>query len=144
MNSFARPMRAATLAASVFVTALPAISTQAATPAAAAATGQQAAELKAEQKVDQLAARFYDIRARFDPLLYATANGDSRYDDQLGMAIAPKVRARYLADNHKLLRQLQAIAPARLSPQARLNYDILAFEIRSQLDLERFPSTCCR
>jgi uncharacterized protein (DUF885 family) len=139
MNSFARPMRAATLAASVFVTALPAISTQAATPAAAAATGQQAAELKAEQKVDQLAARFYDIRARFDPLLYATANGDSRYDDQLGMAIAPKVRARYLADNHKLLRQLQAIAPARLSPQARLNYDILAFEIRSQLDLERFP-----
>jgi uncharacterized protein (DUF885 family) len=124
MDSFARSRRAVILS-SLFA-ALPGIPAQAATPVA-------------ERKVEQLAARFYDLRARFDPLLYATANGDSRYDDQLGMAIAPAVRARYLADNHALLRQLQAIDLKGLSPGARLNADILAFEIRSQLDLERFP-----
>jgi uncharacterized protein (DUF885 family) len=72
-------------------------------------------------------------------MLYATANGDSRYDDQLGMAIAPAVRARYLARNHDLLRQLRAIDRAQLAPKAQLNYDVLASEIQSQLDLEAFP-----
>jgi uncharacterized protein (DUF885 family) len=92
-----------------------------------------------DRQVDGIAARFYDARARFDPMLYATANGDSRYDDQLGMAIAPQVRARYFAANHKLLNELGRIDRARLSDKARLNYDILVFEIRAQLDLERFP-----
>jgi len=105
------------------------------TPPAPSATVAPAAE----RKVDRVAARFYDARARFDPLLYATANGDSRYDDQLGMAIDPKVRARYFALNHRLLDELQKIDGAKLSDKARLNRDILAFEIKSQLDLERFP-----
>jgi uncharacterized protein (DUF885 family) len=55
------------------------------------------------------------------------------------MAIAPQVRARYFAANHKLLNELGRIDRARLSDKARLNYDILVFEIRAQLDLERFP-----
>jgi uncharacterized protein (DUF885 family) len=105
----------------------------------AAATTASASASSAERQVDRVAARFYDARARFDPLLYATANGDSRYDDQIGMAIAPKVRARYFAQNHKLLDDLQKIDKARLGDKARLNYDILAFEIRAQLDLARFP-----
>jgi len=132
----ARPLRATVLAtalaAALAGASLPATAAQASAPAAAQAQA-------AEQQVDQIAARFYDLRAKYDPMLYATANGDSRYDDQLGMAIAPKVRARYLADNHALLRQLKAIDPARLAAKARLNYDILAFEIGSQLDLEKFP-----
>jgi uncharacterized protein (DUF885 family) len=107
----------------------------AATPAAPGAANASAAE----RQVDRIAARFYDARARFDPLLYATANGDSRYDDQLGMAIAPKVRTRYFALNHGLLAELAKIDRARLTPKARLNYDILVSEIRSQLDLEPFP-----
>jgi uncharacterized protein (DUF885 family) len=107
----------------------------AATPAAPGAANASAAE----RQVDRIAARFYDARARFDPLLYATANGDSRYDDQLGMAIAPKVRTRYFALNHGLLAELAKIDRAHLTPKARLNYDILVSEIRSQLDLEPFP-----
>jgi uncharacterized protein (DUF885 family) len=105
----------------------------------AAATTASASASSAERQVDRVAARFYDARARFDPLLYATANGDSRYDDQIGMAIDPKVRARYFAQNHKLLDDLQKIDKAHLSDKARLNYDILSFEIRAQLDLARFP-----
>ena len=138
MFQIAQPLRALAVAAAMAAASLPAA---AAAPQAGAQAGPLAGAgaQAAEQQVDRIAARFYDLRARFDPLLYATANGDSRYDDQLGMAIAPKVRARYLADNHALLRQLKAIDPARLAPKARLNYDILAFEIGSQLDLERFP-----
>jgi len=151
MTSTAQPRRAlaAVVTATLAVTlaaALPAGAAQPATRTAAAsastATAPAAATAStqaAAQQIDQLAARFYDLRAKYDPLLYATANGDSRYDDQLGMAIAPEVRTRYLADNHDLLRQLKAIDPARLAPKARLNYDLLAFEIGSQLDLEKFP-----
>jgi uncharacterized protein (DUF885 family) len=125
-------MRAASLAAALLAASVPFTVVHAAAVPAAGAQAQ-------EHKVDQIAARFYDARARFDPLLYATANGDSRYDSQLGMAIAPKVRARYLAANHGFLKQLHAIDRARMNDKARLNYDILAAEIQAQLDLERFP-----
>ena len=126
-----RTLNAAILAALLSAGA-PILSAHAAAPVATPSAA-------AERQLDSLAARFYDARARFDPLLYATANGDSRYDDQIGMAIAPTVRARYFAANHKLLDDLHKIDRAHLSEKARLNYDILAFEIRSQLDLERFP-----
>jgi uncharacterized protein (DUF885 family) len=137
MLKIAQPLRALAIAAmaTAFLPAAAATPQAGAQASAPAGAGAQAAE----QQVDRIAARFYDLRARFDPLLYATANGDSRYDDQLGMAIAPTVRARYLADNHALLKQLKAIDPAPLAPKAHLNYDILAFEIDSQLDLEKFP-----
>ena len=127
-----RTLNAAILAA-LLAAGAPVLSAHAAT---ASVTQSPSA---AERQVDRVAARFYDARARFDPLLYATANGDSRYDDQIGMAIDPKVRARYFAANHALLDELRKIDRARLGDKARLNYDILAFEIRSQLDLERFP-----
>jgi uncharacterized protein (DUF885 family) len=129
-----RSMRAASLAVAILVGSAP-FTAAAAAAAAPASAGAQASE----RKVDQIAAKFYDARAKYDPLLYATANGDSRYDDQIGMAIDPRVRKRYLAANHAFLKQLQAIARAQLSDKARLNYDILAAEIGAQLDLERFP-----
>jgi uncharacterized protein (DUF885 family) len=136
-----RMLSAAALAAALSGVTLAAIPMLPAHAAAAQADQQaeQRAEQRADQQVSALAARFYDARARFDPLLYATANGDGRYDDQLGMAIAPPVRQRYLALNHALLEELKAVERARLSPAAQLNRDILESEIRSQLDLERFP-----
>jgi uncharacterized protein (DUF885 family) len=129
-------MRAASLAAAIFAGSVPFTVAHAAAPASAPTSASAQA---AEKKVDQIAAKFYDARARFDPMLYATANGDSRYDDQLGMAIDPKVRKRFLAANHGFLKQLQAVDRKGLSDKARLNYDILAAEIEAQLDLERFP-----
>jgi len=126
-------LRAVSLAAAILAAGAPATLVHAA--AAPASAGEQAAE----RKVDSIAAKFYDARARFDPMLYATANGDSRYDDQLGLAIDPKLIKRYQAANHGFLKQLKAIDRTRLSDKARLNYDILAAEIQAQLDLERFP-----
>jgi uncharacterized protein (DUF885 family) len=139
MRSSVRSIRAASLAAAVATTLVAAGVPSGLVHAAAAPAAVTAQSPALEAKVDQIAARFYDARAKYDPLLYATANGDSRYDDQIGMAIDPKVRKRYLAANHAFLKQLRAIDRARLTGKAQLNYDILAAEIQAQLDLERFP-----
>ncbi|HWJ95615.1 MAG TPA: DUF885 family protein, partial [Telluria sp.] len=106
-------------------------------PALAAPTATAApAQVK---QLDRLADEFYVARAKFDPLLYATANGDSRYNDQIGMAISPKVRAKQFALYHKMQARLKAIDRARLSEKDQLNYDLLAFDLGAALDLEQFP-----
>ena len=58
------------------------------------AAGASSGSTQASRQVDRIGDAFYVARAKFEPLLYATANGDSRYDDQLGMAISPVVRAQ--------------------------------------------------
>jgi uncharacterized protein (DUF885 family) len=108
-------------------------------PVALAASRPASATAQTANQVDRLADRFYVARAKFDPLLYATANGDSRYDDQIGMAISPSVRAKQFALYHTLQKQLQAIDRKQLSQKEQLNYDVLGFEIGAMLDLERFP-----
>ena len=102
-----------------------------------AATAAQASA--ASKRLDKLADAFYVARAKYDPLLYATANGDSRYDDQIGLVISPKVRAKQFALYHRMQQQLKAIPRASLNDKQQLNYDLLAFELESSLDLEPFP-----
>ncbi len=106
------------------------------------ACAAQAATAPAATQVRVLADEFYLTRARFDPLYFATANGDSRFDDQIGMSIAPEVRASYFARIHRLQRlqrKLAQIPHAPLSDADQLNEDILAFQLSSALDLEDFP-----
>jgi uncharacterized protein (DUF885 family) len=110
-----------------------------ASTAVLAATHPATAAPQAGKQLDRLADAFYVARAKFDPLLYATANGDSRYDDQIGMAIAPQVRARQFALYHQMQQQLKAIDRAALTEKGQLNYDLLAFEVNAMLDLEPFP-----
>ena len=98
-----------------------------------------AASVPAAEQVSALADEFYTARAQFDPMNYATANGDSRFDDQIGMSIAPKVRADYFAHIHRLQKKLAAISRADLSAGEQLNEDILAFQLNSSVDLESFP-----
>ena len=98
-----------------------------------------AGAVPAAKQVSALADEFYIARAQFDPMNYATANGDSRFDDQIGMSIAPKVRADYFAHIHRLQKKLAAISRADLSGAEQLNEDILAFELNSSIDLENFP-----
>ncbi|MCG2583501.1 DUF885 family protein [Massilia sp. TS11] len=126
------PLRATAIAASLLC--LNAVLT----PAQAAAPAAQAVS-PAKQQLDQLAARFHVARAKFDPLLFATANGDSRYDDQLGLAISPAVRARQFALYRKMQDQLHKLARATLAPQDQLTYDLLAYELDAALALAPFP-----
>lgn len=132
MHRTSATLRASALAVALFAGAAhPSIVSAAPQPSAAAP--------QAVRQLDRLADDFYVARAKFEPMLYATANGDSRYDDQLGMAISPKVRARQFALYHKMQKQLHAIDRKQLAQKDQLNYDLLAFEIGAMLDLEAFP-----
>jgi uncharacterized protein (DUF885 family) len=90
-------------------------------------------------QVSLLADEFYKARAEFDPLNYATANGDPRYDDKIGLAISPKVRADYFAHLHRLKTRLAAIPSTGMGDKDGLNRDILGFLIDSSLGLEPYP-----
>jgi uncharacterized protein (DUF885 family) len=94
--------------------------------------------VKSKQQLDHLADDFYEARSRFDPLM-ATANGDSRFDDQIGLNIAPKNRAKHFELLHRMQKQLAQIRREQLGDKDRLNYDLLAFELDSALNFEHFP-----
>ena len=91
-----------------------------------------------KKQLEKLAAAFYDERSRFDPM-YATANGDGRYNDQIGMMISPKRRAAHFAGYRSMQKQLAAMPRQRLSAKDALTYDMLAFELTSGLSLAAFP-----
>jgi uncharacterized protein (DUF885 family) len=93
----------------------------------------------APASITSLADEFYQARAHFDPLNFATANGDSRFDDQIGMSISPKVRAAYFAHMHRLQNALASITTSERSDAERLNEDILSFELKSAVALEPYP-----
>lgn len=94
---------------------------------------------EAAHQLDELADAYYDALARFEPV-NATESGDPRFDSELGMAIAPAVRARQFALYHGFQERLRAIPRAALGEKARINYDILAYDLATELRFERFPT----
>ena len=103
-------------------------------PAAAA----QAAASPASKKLNALADDYYDAQAKFDPV-QASENGDNRFSDQIGMAIAPAVRVRQFALYRGYLKRLHTIDPAGLVQRDRTSYDILDYELAMALRFEAFP-----
>lgn len=104
---------------------------------AAAAAGQPAASRQAAS-LARLAEDFYAARASFDPLM-TTANGDSRYDGELGLNIAPAVRAAHFARYRQLRKRVAAMTSAGLDPSQRLTLELLAWELDAELALAPFP-----
>lgn len=98
----------------------------------------QAPATQAGKQLDLLADQYYDAVAKFEPVA-ATENGDGRFDDQIGMAISPQVRARQFALYHGYRQRLRAIPRGALSAKGQVNYDILDYELASALSLEKFP-----
>ncbi|KQV96123.1 DUF885 family protein [Pelomonas sp. Root1237] len=90
------------------------------------------------ERLADVATRYYDTRARFDPL-NATQAGDNRFDDQLGLDIAPAERAKRFAAWRGFLKELAALPAARLPPAERLNRELLEQQLRAQLAFERYP-----
>ena len=99
----------------------------------------ETSHVASKKQLDQLADAFYESRAKFDPLLFASINGDNRYDSQLAISIAPQNRAKQFALMHKMQAQLKKIARTQLNEKDQLNYDLLAYELDSALHLEHFP-----
>ena len=114
------------LGASACVTALPFL------PANAAESRTPLAQLA------QLAGDFYRARASFEPLMI-TANGDARYDDQIGLGIAPAVRAAHFKRYRQLRKQLDQLKRSGLGEQEQLTWDLLAYELDAELALAPFP-----
>ncbi|HJV00125.1 MAG TPA: DUF885 domain-containing protein [Burkholderiaceae bacterium] len=109
------------------------------TPAVQAAQAVPAATPAAVHKrLLALADTYYQATARFEPI-GATENGDNRFDDQLGLGIAPANRAKQFALYRQYSKQLAAIPRAQLDRGDRINYDILAFELHGLLAMEKFP-----
>ena len=108
---------------------------------AQAATSKSAAAVvsQASHRLDVLADAYYDAAARFEPI-NATESGDSRFDDQLGLAIDPARRARQYALYKSFVTRLHAIDRATLSEKAQINYDILDYELATELRFEQFPT----
>jgi uncharacterized protein (DUF885 family) len=116
---------------------LPALTVPLVLAFALAAAGPARAATPAERLAD-LATRYYDTRARFDPLT-ATENGDNRFDDQLAIAIAPAERRQQFAAWRGFLKELDALPAASLPPAERLNRELLERQLRERLAFERFP-----
>jgi uncharacterized protein (DUF885 family) len=110
-----------------------------AAPASPAAAATTTVNVQAGQRLDAVAAAYYEANARFDPI-NATESGDARFDDQLGLSIAPAVRARQYALYRGFAQRLRAIDRAALSDKGRINYDILDYELATELRFARFPT----
>ena len=107
---------------------------------AAPATGKVSAQVAdaAGKQLNALADEYYDAQAKFDPVS-ASENGDNRYADQIGMSIAPAVRAKQFALYRSYLQRLHTINPVALVQRDRTSYDILDYELAMALRFEQFP-----
>ena len=108
----------------------------AATPPAAKVSGL--ASDQARKQLDQVAAQYYEAVARYEPL-GATESGDNRFDDQLGLSIASKNRARQFVLYRGFLQRLQGIDRMELDVRAQTNYDILEYELKTALTFAETP-----
>ena len=93
---------------------------------------------QARKQLDTIADQYYEAKARYDPV-GATDSGDNRFDDQIGMSISPKVRARQFAKYRALAQRLQAIDRMELDSRAQTNYDVLKYELDTALSFENIP-----
>jgi uncharacterized protein (DUF885 family) len=105
-------------------------------PAAAATRTAPASE--AGKKLNALADEYYDSLARFDPVS-ASENGDNRFNDQIGMSIAPAERAKQFERYHGFLKRLHEVRRDGLAARDQTSYDILDYELKTALRFEPFP-----
>ena len=100
-------------------------------PAAAAASAES-------RQINALADEYYESLARFEPV-WATENGDSRFNDKLGLSISPKLRQQQFALYRSYLKRLSSIPRERLGSRDQASHDILKFELDTALRLAPFP-----
>jgi len=109
-------------------------------PVAAQASGKVsgAASDAARKQLDAIASQYWDAVARFEPI-GASERGDNRFDDQIGNSISPSARAAQFARLRAFHKRLAAIDRFELDAKARINYDILDYELKTALTYEKIP-----
>lgn len=88
------------------------------------------------QKLRAVFAQFWDEEMRANPLA-ATYNGDHRFDDRVGDP-SDAAHARRVEQLRVTRAALEAIDPAGLSEQDRLDREVLAYTVDDRLAGERF------
>jgi len=124
-----------TLATAALLACAPAGAAQQAAPAVKPAS---AAATPESRQINALADEYYESLARFEPV-WATENGDSRFNDQLGLSISPKVRQQQFTRYRSYLKRLSSIPRDKLGQRDQTSYDILKFELDTALRLAAFP-----
>jgi uncharacterized protein (DUF885 family) len=85
-----------------------------------------------------LVEEYFEKQLELSPL-DATAIGDTRYDDKLDESTSPGFREKDLAIERAFLDRAQRIDAARLSPPARITYDIFTSERELALEGGKYP-----
>jgi uncharacterized protein (DUF885 family) len=88
--------------------------------------------------LDALVEEYFDAQLELSPM-NATAIGDSRYDDRLDESTSPGFRERTLAVERAFMDRAHLIDAARLTPGARITYDIFTSERELALQGAKFP-----
>ena len=81
---------------------------------------------------------YYAGKVKINPL-FASFWGDNRFNDKIGLAIAPQQRAQHFALLRSLQKRLQAVAPSTLGKADKINHAILTYEINDAIAAEPFP-----
>ncbi|MFL6676414.1 MAG: DUF885 domain-containing protein [Massilia sp.] len=129
-------LKLATLAAAALVACAHAGAADSKAMASSAAPTAPASE--DGKRLNLLADEYYDALARFEPVS-ASESGDNRFVDQIGMSIAPAMRAKQFALYHGYQKRLHAISRDKLTQRDQTSYDILDYELASALRFEPFP-----
>jgi uncharacterized protein (DUF885 family) len=85
-----------------------------------------------------LVEEYFEAQLELSPLS-ATAIGDSRYDDRLDESSSAGFREKSLAVERAFLDRARLVDAARLSPGARLTYDVFVGEREQTLAGQKFP-----
>jgi uncharacterized protein (DUF885 family) len=88
--------------------------------------------------LDALVEEYFEKQLELSPM-NATAIGDTRYDDRLDETTSPGFREKTLAIERAFLDRAHLIDAARLTPGARITYDIFTGERELTLQGANFP-----
>jgi uncharacterized protein (DUF885 family) len=97
------------------------------------------AHASASEDLHQVVEEYFDRSMAMNPV-YATYNGDHRFNDRLENSIGPEHRAASEALQRKYLEKIEAIDPAGLGEQDRLSWEIFRRERIHALEGMQFPA----
>ncbi len=106
--------------------------------AACATTPSSVETNEPDAALNALVEEYFEAQLELSPL-FATAIGDSRYDERLDDSTSPGYREKSLAVERAFLDRARLVDVVKLSPGSRLTYEIFASEREHQLAGQKFP-----
>jgi uncharacterized protein (DUF885 family) len=103
-----------------------------------AACATRPAAKSPDAALDALVEEYFEKQLELSPM-NATAIGDSRYDDRLDETTSPGFREKTLAIERAFLDRAHRVDAARLTPRARITYDVFTSERELALQGAKFP-----